>query len=200
MLERTLESPLKCKEIKLVNIKGNQPWIFIGRTDTEALILWPPDAKSWLIGKDPDAGENWGQEKGVTGDDGLMTSPTQRIWLWANSRRQWRTRRPGVLQFMGSQRVGQDLVAEQQQPKPFCYFFFNALSYLFITFFSCPLLAYMNTFFLVLHFVSLWLFKYFPCSILLNYWVWFDIQSQRKAMPKNAQTTTQLHSSHMLVK
>ena len=127
-----------------------------------------------------------------------MTSPTQRIWLWANSRRQWRTRRPGVLQFMGSQRVGQDLVAEQQQPKPFCYFFFNALSYLFITFFSCPLLAYMNTFFLVLHFVSLWLFKYFPCSILLNYWVWFDIQSQRKAMPKNAQTTTQLHSSHTL--
>ena len=55
---KTLESPLDNKEIKLVNPKGNQSWIFIGRTDaeTEALILWPPDAKSWLIGKDPDAG------------------------------------------------------------------------------------------------------------------------------------------------
>ena len=57
VLEKTLESPLDCKEIKPVNPKGNQPWIFIGRTDAEALILWPPDAKSQLIGKDPaDAG------------------------------------------------------------------------------------------------------------------------------------------------
>ena len=65
---RRLESPLACKEIKSVNPKGNQPWIFIGRTDAEAKspILWPPDAKNWLIGKDPDAGEDWGQEKGKT--------------------------------------------------------------------------------------------------------------------------------------
>ena len=56
VLEKTLESPSVCKEIKPVNIKGNQPWIFIGRTDAEAPILWPPDAKSWLIGKDPEAG------------------------------------------------------------------------------------------------------------------------------------------------
>ena len=69
MLEKTLESPLDCKEIKPVNPKGNQPWIFIGRTDAEAEapILWPPDAKSWLIRKDPDAGKDWGQEeKGTT--------------------------------------------------------------------------------------------------------------------------------------
>ena len=61
---------LNSKEIKPVNLKGNQPWIFIGKTDTEteAPILWPYDVKSWLIGKDPDAGENWGQEKGVTED------------------------------------------------------------------------------------------------------------------------------------
>ena len=72
VLEKTLESPLGCKEIKPVNHKGNQTWIFIGRTDAEAEapILWPPNAKSWLIGKDPDAGKNWGQEeKGVTEDE-----------------------------------------------------------------------------------------------------------------------------------
>ena len=68
VLEKTLESPLDCKEIKQVNPKGNQPWIFIGRTDAEdeAPILWLPDAKSWLIGKDPDVGKDWGQEdKGI---------------------------------------------------------------------------------------------------------------------------------------
>ena len=61
VLEKTLESPLDRKEIKPVHPKGNQPWIFIGRTDAEAPILWPPDAKSWLIGKDPDAGKEWRQ-------------------------------------------------------------------------------------------------------------------------------------------
>ena len=71
VLEKTLESPLDCKEIKSVNLKGNQPQIFIGRTDAEAevLILWPPDVKNWLIGKDPDAGKDWGQDKGVTEDE-----------------------------------------------------------------------------------------------------------------------------------
>ena len=65
VLKKTLESSLDCKEIKPVNPKGNQPWIFIGRTDAEAPILWPPDAKSWLIGKDSDAGKDWRQkEKG----------------------------------------------------------------------------------------------------------------------------------------
>ena len=72
MLETTLESPLECKEIKQVNPKGNQSWIFIGRTDaeTETPKLWPPDTKNWLIGKDPDAGEDWRwEEKGMTEDD-----------------------------------------------------------------------------------------------------------------------------------
>ena len=72
VLEKTFESPLDCKEIKVVNPKGNQSWIFIGRTDAEAKapILWPPDAKNWLIWKDPDAGKDWGQEeKGTTGDE-----------------------------------------------------------------------------------------------------------------------------------
>ena len=72
VLEKTLESPLDSKEIIPVNPKGNQSWIFIGRTDAEAeaSILRPPDAKSWFIGKDPDAGKDWGQEeKGVTEDE-----------------------------------------------------------------------------------------------------------------------------------
>ena len=70
VLEKTLEHPLDCKEIKPVNPKRNQPWIFIGRTDAEAPILWPPDAKSQLIGKDPDAGKDWRQEeKGMTEDE-----------------------------------------------------------------------------------------------------------------------------------
>ena len=69
-LENTLESPLGSKEIQPVHSKGNQSWIFIGRTDTEATILWPPDAKNWLIGKDPDAGKGWRQEeKGTTEDE-----------------------------------------------------------------------------------------------------------------------------------
>ena len=68
-LERTLESPLNCKEIQPVHPKGNQSWIFIGRTDAEAEgpVFWPPDVKNWLIGKDPDAGKDWRQEeKGLT--------------------------------------------------------------------------------------------------------------------------------------
>ena len=69
VLEKTHESPLDCKKIQLVHPKGNQSWIFIGWTDAEAeaLILWPPDAKNWLTGKDPDAGKDWRQEeKGTT--------------------------------------------------------------------------------------------------------------------------------------
>ena len=72
VLEKTLESPLDCKEIKSVNPKGDQSWIVIGRTDAEAEtpILWPPDAKNWLIGKDPDAGKDWRrEEKGTTEDE-----------------------------------------------------------------------------------------------------------------------------------
>ena len=72
VLEKTLESPLDCKEIQLAHPKGDQSWVFIGRTDAEAEtpILWPPDGKSWLTGKDSDAGRDWGQEeKGTTEDE-----------------------------------------------------------------------------------------------------------------------------------
>ena len=74
VFEKTLESPLDCKEIKPVNPKRNQPWIFIGRTDAEAEapILWPPDVKSWLIWKDPDAGKDWRREEKGTSEDEMV--------------------------------------------------------------------------------------------------------------------------------
>ena len=115
VLEKTLESPLDCKEIQPVHHKGNQCWIFIGRTDAEAEtpILWPHDAKNWLLEKDLDAGKDWRQEeKGTTGWDGWMASPTQWTWVWVNSRGWWWTGRPGVLQFMGLQRDGYDWATE----------------------------------------------------------------------------------------
>ena len=77
VLEKTLESPLDCKEIQPVHPKGNQSWVFIGRTEAEAEapIFWPPDLKNWLIGKDPDVGKDWRWE-----EKGMMASPTQ--WTW----------------------------------------------------------------------------------------------------------------------
>ena len=72
VLEKTLESPLDSKEITPVNPKGNQPWIFIGRTDAEAPILWAPDMKSWLLGKGLDAGKDWRQEKKGTTEDEMV--------------------------------------------------------------------------------------------------------------------------------
>ena len=109
VLERTLESPLDCKEIQPVNPEGNQSWIFIGRTDAEAEapIRWPPDAKTWLTGKRPWCGERLkaGGEGDDRGWDGWMASPTQWTWVWASSGSWWWTGKPGMLQSMGSQRV-----------------------------------------------------------------------------------------------
>ena len=98
VFEETLESPLECKEMQLVNPKGNQSWIFLGRTDAETPILWPPDAKNWLIGKDPDAGKDWRwEEKGTTGSAGWMASLTQWVWVWVSFISWWWTVRPGML-------------------------------------------------------------------------------------------------------
>ena len=99
VLEKTLESPLDCREIKPAHPKGNQSWIVIGRTDAEAeapTTIW----KDWLIGKDPYAGKDWGQEeKGTTEDE--IASPTWWTWVWASSRSWWWTVKPGMLQSMG---------------------------------------------------------------------------------------------------
>ena len=97
------EIPLDCREIKPVNPKGNQPWIFTGRIDAEAEapILWPPDEKSRLIGKDLYGGKDWRQEeKGMTED-----KMAGWIWIWVNSRSWWWTGKPGVLQSLGLQTV-----------------------------------------------------------------------------------------------
>ena len=115
VLEKTLDSPLDCKEIKPVNPKGNQPWIFIGKTDVEAEapILWPSDVKNWLTGKDSDAGKDWMEEEKGTTEDEMAGAPTRWTWAWASSRScKWWTGRPGVLQSMGSQRVRHDGVTE----------------------------------------------------------------------------------------
>ena len=106
------ESPLDCKEIKPVHPKGDQSWVFIRRTDVEAEtpILWPPDVKSWLIWKDPDAGKDWGQEEKGTIEDEMVGwhHLTQWTWVCVDSGSWWWTGRPRVLWFMGSQRVGHD--------------------------------------------------------------------------------------------
>ena len=107
MLEKkAAECPLDCKEIKPVNLKGNQAWNFIGRTDAEdeIAIILPPDVENWLIGKYPEAGKDWRQEeKGTTGWDGWMASLTRWTWVWVNSGSWWWIGRPGVLQSIGSQ-------------------------------------------------------------------------------------------------
>ena len=93
MLEKTPESPLDSKEIKAVNLKGNQPWKLIGRTDAdaEALVFWSSDVNSQVIGKVPDAGKRSRAEKeeGIRGWDGWMASLMQWTWTWANSGRWW---------------------------------------------------------------------------------------------------------------
>ena len=88
VLEKTLESPLDCKEIQPVHPKGNQSWVFIERTDAEAEtpVLWPPDVKNWLTGKDPDAGKDWRQEeKGTTENEMVGWYHRDKKWVWASS-------------------------------------------------------------------------------------------------------------------
>ena len=115
MLEKTLESPLVCKKIQLVNPKGNQSWIFTERSEAKAEtpVLWPPYVKNQLIGKDPDAGKDWRQEEEDDRRwDGWMASPTLWTWVWVQSRSWWWTGKPGVFQSVASQRVREDWATE----------------------------------------------------------------------------------------
>ena len=118
VLEKTLESPLDCKEIQPVHSKGDQSGCsLVGlKLKLKTPVLWPPDTKNWLIGKDPDAGKGWRQRLKVEGDgrgwDGWRASLTPWTWVWASSGRRWWTGRPGVLLSMGSQSVRHDWVTE----------------------------------------------------------------------------------------
>ena len=109
VLEKTLENPLDCLEIKPVSSKENQSWFFIGRTDTEAEapVLWPLDEKNQLIWKDPDAGKDWGQEEeGTTEDEMIGWHHGLNGHEFEQTLRDGETGKPDVLQSMGSQRVG----------------------------------------------------------------------------------------------
>ena len=115
VLEKTLESPLDCKEIQPVHPKGDQSWVFTGRTDVEAEtpILWPPDVKSWLIWKDRDAEKHWGQEEKRTGEDEMVGWHHRLTEYECVSSGSWRwTGRPEMLQSMGSQRVRHNWMTE----------------------------------------------------------------------------------------
>ena len=139
VLENTLKGPLNCKEIQPVHPEGNQSWIFIGRTDAtaETPILWPPYAKSWLIGKDSDAGRDCGQEeKGMAEDE---MAGCHRLLDGVNSGSWWWTGRPGVLRFMGSQRVRHD---------------WTELNWIFY---------WINVSCLLYPFICWWIFRLFPC-------------------------------------
>ena len=118
VLERTLECLLDSREIKPINPEGNQPWIFIGKTDAEAEtpIFWPPDVKS-LTGKDPDAEKDWGQEETRVIEDEMVGCKNQfNGYVWANFRK-WKMGKPGVLQSKENKRAGYDGVTEQRTMK-----------------------------------------------------------------------------------
>ena len=117
VLEKTLESPLDCREIQPVNSKGNQFWIFIGRTDAEAPILWPPDGKSQLTGKDPDAGKDWGQEENGVTEDEMVDSITDSMDMNLSKLQETvEDRGAWCVAVHGVETVRHNLVTEQQQP------------------------------------------------------------------------------------
>ena len=130
VLEKTLENPLECKEILTVHSEGDQPWDFFGGNDAKAEtpVLWPPHSKSWLIGKDSDAG------KDDRGWDGWMASLTGWTWVWMNSGSWWWTGKPGLLWFTGSQRIGHDWATELNWTEliDLSFFSFLFLSFCFI--------------------------------------------------------------------
>ena len=168
VLEKTLESFLDCKEIQPVHSKGNQSWIFIGRTDVEAPILQPPDANSWLR-KDPDVGKDWRQEKGTTEDE-IAGWHQQLDGVWASSGNWWKTREAWRAAVHGMARVGHDWATEQQQQNKWEADFFLWLSNLVWRTFLKNYLIYFNWRPIILqycsgfcHMLSTWISHGYTC-------------------------------------
>ena len=139
VLEKTLDSPLDSKEVHPIHPKGNQSWIFIGRTDAEVEtpILWPPDTKNWLIGKTLMLGKIEGRRRrGRQTWDGWMALLTRWTWVWVSSKSWWWTGKPGMLQPIGFQRIGHDSVMELNQRHNLYYkeiiWFYDETQILFI--------------------------------------------------------------------
>ena len=127
VLEKALKSPLDCKEIQPVHPKGNQFWIFIGRSDAEAEtpILWPPDTKNWLIWKDPDSGKDWRQEEKGTTEVEMVGWHHQLSGHELSPGGLWWSGSPGLLQSMGLQRVRHNWATELNWYYGPVYFFLN---------------------------------------------------------------------------
>ena len=150
VLEKNLESPLYSKEIQSVYPKRIQSfWIFIGRTDTEAPILWPPDVKNWLIGKDPDVGKNWRQGENGTTENEMVRSHWW-IWVWANSGSWWWNSREALHSAVHVVTKNQTQLNFWTEMLGYCAFLFRSYSlsivyaYRLITWISCKICSLEN--------------------------------------------------------
>ena len=176
VLEKTLESPLDCQEIQPGHSKGDQPWDFFGRNDAKAEtpVLWPPHVKSWLIGKRLWCWEGLGP--GGEGDDwgwdGWMASLTRWTRVWVNSRSWWWTGRPGVLRFMGSQRVRHDSDWTELNLVKFCSFiFFCLLKYRYILLYLTHNVSGAQQGDSVIQIQKYYFWNYFPSYVITKYWL-----------------------------